>query len=151
MEAFDQLGMDFADMIGPWIAILVSISAAFWFKDFATNFMQGLKFRFNPAWNEGDEVLLEGEQALIVKIGLRETVFGTYGSNGYTWRYVPNERIQFLKLEKIINKDLHLDTDIEKGRRLQSLIDRAQDAYISKNQESIEANKKDIENLKKGK
>ena len=138
-------------MIGPWIAILVSISAAFWFKDFATNFMQGLKFRFNPAWNEGDEVLLEGEQALIVKIGLRETVFGTYGSNGYTWRYVPNERIQFLKLEKIINKDLHLDTDIEKGRRLQSLIDRAQDAYISKNQQSIEANKKDIENLKKGK
>ena len=151
MEAFDQLGMDFADMIGPWIAILVSISAAFWFKDFATNFMQGLKFRFNPAWNEGDEVLLEGEQALIVKIGLRETVFGTYGSNGYTWRYVPNERIQILKLEKIINKDLHLDTDIEKGRRLQSLIDRAQDAYISKNQQSIEANKKDIENLKKGK
>ena len=151
MEAFDQLGMDFADMIGPWIAILVTISAAFWFKDFATNFMQGLRFRFNPAWNEGDEVLLEGEQALIVKIGLRETVFGTYGSNGYTWRYVPNERIQFLKLEKIINKDLHLDTDIEKGRRLQSLIDRAQDAYISKNQQSIEANKKDIENLKKGK
>ena len=151
MEAFDQLGMDFADMIGPWIAILVSISAAFWFKDFATNFMQGLKFRFNPAWNEGDEVLLEGEQALIVKIGLRETVFGTYGSNGYTWRYVPNERFLFLKLEKIINKDLHLDTDIEKGRRLQSLIDRAQDAYISKNHQSIEANKKDIENLKKGK
>ena len=151
MEAFDQLGMDFADMIGPWIAILVSISAACWFKDFATNFMQGLKFRFNPAWNEGDEVLLEGEQALIVKIGLRETVFGTYGSNGYTWRYVPNERIQFLKLEKIINKDLHLDTDIEKGRRLQSLIDRAQDAYIRKNQQSIEANKKDKENLKKGK
>ena len=100
-EAFDQLGMTFADMIGPWIAILVSISAAFWFKDFATNFMQGLKFRFNPAWSEGDEVLLEGEQALIVKIGLRETVFGTYGSSGYTWRYVPNERIQFLKLEKI--------------------------------------------------
>ena len=150
MEAFDQLGMDFADMIGPWIAILVSISAAFWFKDFATNFMQGLKFRFNPAWSEGDEVLLEGEQALIVKIGLRETEFGTYGTNGYTWRYVPNERIQFLKLEKIINKDLHLDSDIEKGRRIQSLIDRAQDAYIKQNEEGIAKNKEDIENLKKG-
>ena len=150
MEAFDQLGMDFADMIGPWIAILVSISAAFWFKDFATNFMQGLKFRFNPAWSEGDEVLLEGEQALIVKIGLRETVFGTYGTNGYTWRYVPNERIQFLKLEKIINKDLHLDSDIEKGRRIQSLIDRAQDAYIKQNEEGIARNKEDIENLIKG-
>ena len=94
--------------------------------------------------------MLEGEQALIVKIGLRETVFGTYGTNGYTWRYVPNERIQFLKLEKIINKDLHLDSDIEKGRRIQSLIDRAQDAYIKQNEEGIAKNKEDIENLKKG-
>ena len=92
-------------------------------------------------------MLLDGESAIIVKIGLRETVFGTYGSNGYTWRYVANERIQFLKLEKIINKDLHLDTDVEKGRRIQSLIDRAQDAYIHTNKESIEANKKDIENF----
>ena len=36
-------------------------------KDFASNFMQGLKFRFNPAFNEGDEVLLDGEQSIIVK------------------------------------------------------------------------------------
>ena len=77
-------------------------------------------------------------------------MFGTYGASGYTWRYVPNERIQFLKLEKIINKDLHLDSDIEKGRRLQSLIDGAQNAYINENKQSIEANKKDIEDLKKG-
>ena len=74
MEAFDKLGLDFATMLVPWIAILISISAAFWFKDFATNFMQGLKFRFNPAFNEGDEVLLDGEQSIIVKIGLRENV-----------------------------------------------------------------------------
>ena len=71
MEAFDQLGMDFADMIGPWIAILVSISAAFWFKDFATNFMQGLKFRFNPALNEGDEVLLDGENLVEKNLSTR--------------------------------------------------------------------------------
>ena len=38
MEAFDKLGLDFATMLVPWIAILISISAAFWFKDFATNF-----------------------------------------------------------------------------------------------------------------
>ena len=138
MEAFDQLGMDFADMIGPWIAILVSISAAFWFKDFATNFMQGLKFRFNPAWNEGAEVLLECDQALIVKIGLSETVFGVYSSKGYTWRYVPNERIPMLKLEKVINKDLHLDTEQEKAEKLQGLIDRNQDSKISANKDAIE-------------
>ena len=104
MEAFDKMGLDVASMLVPWIAILISISAAFWFKDFATNFMQGLKFRFNPAFNEGDEVLLDGEQSIIVKIGLRETVFGCYGTRGYTWRYVANDKIPNLKLEKIINK-----------------------------------------------
>ena len=158
MEVFDKLGMDVADLIGPWIAILISIAAAFWFKDFVTIFMQGIKFRFNPAWSEGDEVLLDGEQAIIVKIGLRETVFGTYGPNGYTWRYVSNDRIGYLKLEKIINKDLHLDSDIEKGIRLQSLIDRAQSAGIRDNMNNIhdngkkiQENKDDIAALKKGK
>ena len=112
--------------------------------------MQGLKFRFNPAFNEGDEVLLDGEQSIIVKIGLRETVFGCYGSKGYTWRYVANDRIPALKLEKIINKDLHLDSDIERGLRMQELIDKAQDAYISSNSEAINSNSKAINELKRG-
>ena len=137
MEAFDKLGLDFATMLVPWIAILISISAAFWFKDFATNFMQGLKFRFNPAFNEGDEVILDGEQSIIVKIGLRETVFGCYGSRGYTWRYVPNVKIPNLKLEKIINSELHLDSEEEKAAKLQKMIDDLQDKRIKENQEAI--------------
>ena len=48
---FDQLGMELTDILAPWIAILISISAAFWFKDFAVNLMSGLKFKFNPAFN----------------------------------------------------------------------------------------------------
>ena len=150
MNPFDQLGMDFADLIGPWIAILVSISAAFWFKDFAQNMMIGLKFKFNPAFNEGDSVLLDGNDAIRVKIGLRETVFGVYGEKGYTWRYVPNTRIPFLKLEKIVNKDLHLDTDAEKGRRLQEMIDKAQDERIDNNGHLIAENKATLEKLKRG-
>ena len=118
MEAFDKMGLDVASMLVPWIAILISSSAAFWFKDFATNCMQGLKFRFNPAFNEGDEVLLDGELAMIVKIGARQTVFGVYSDRGYTWRYVPNERIPVLKLEKVIKKDLHVDTDEEKAEKM---------------------------------
>ena len=51
---FDQLGLDLADVLAPWIAILISLSAVFWFKDFAVNLMSGLKFKFNPAFNEGD-------------------------------------------------------------------------------------------------
>ena len=45
---FDQLGMELTDILAPWIAILISISAAFWFKDFAVNLMSGLKLKFNP-------------------------------------------------------------------------------------------------------
>ena len=149
MEAFDKLGLDFATMLVPWIAILISISAAFWFKDFATNLMQGMKFRFNPAFNEGDSVIIDGSDAVIVKIGLRETVFGCYSDKGYTWRYVPNDRIPAMKLEKIINKDLHLDTDLEKGRRIQELIDKSQDANIQMNTNGIDANREEINNLKK--
>jgi hypothetical protein len=65
-------------------------------------------------------------------------VFGVYSDRGYTWRYVPNERIPFLKLEKVINKDLHLDTEAEKAEKLQSLIDRVQDNKIDQNSQAIE-------------
>jgi hypothetical protein len=91
----------------------------------------------NPAFNEGDEVLLDSELAMIVKIGTRETVFGVYSDRGYTWRYVPNERIPYLKLEKVIKKDLHIDTDEEKALKLKSSIDTIQDAQITKNKEAI--------------
>ena len=121
---------------------------AFWFKDFVTNLMQGLKFKFNPAFNEGDHVILNDEDAIIVKIGIRETVFGVYSKKGYTWRFVQNNRIQMLKLEKVINKDLHLDTEAEKGRRLQELIDHAQTEKIQKNADAINSNADAINNIK---
>jgi hypothetical protein len=92
----------------------------------------------NPAFNEGDEVLLDGELSMIVKIGTRETVFGVYSDRGYTWRYVPNERIPYLKLEKVINKELHLDTEEERALKIKSTIDTIQDAQIDRNKEAID-------------
>ena len=141
---FDQLGMELTDILAPWIAILISISAAFWFKDFAVNLMSGLKFKFNPAFNEGDHIILDDCDAIIVKIGLRESVFGVYSDKGYVWRFIPNDRLKFHKLEKIINKDLHLDSDAEKGRRMQAMIDKAQN-------DKINSNKQEIEKIKNGK
>jgi hypothetical protein len=117
-----NLSMDFSSMILPWIAVLISLVVAIWF----------------PAFNEGDEVLLDGELAMIVKIGARQTVFGVYSDRGYTWRYVPNERIPYLKLEKVIKKDLHVDTEEEKAEKMKSLIDKVQDTQIAKNKEAIE-------------
>jgi hypothetical protein len=70
----------------------------------------------NKSFNEGDSVILDGQEAIIVKIGLSESVFGIYSDRGYTWRYVPNERIPMLKLEKVINKDAFQDNNIEKNK-----------------------------------
>ena len=138
MNSFiDGEAMKLTELLLPWIAILLSIIIALWLKDFAQNFMIGLKFRMNGAFNEGDKVLLDGKDAIIVKIGMRDTVFGVYSDKGYTWRYVPNERIPYLKLEKVIKKDLHIDTDEEKAEKMKTAIDKLQDDQIAKNKEAI--------------
>lgn len=134
----NTLSMDLSNMLLPWIAVLISLVVAIWFKDFATALAKGLKFKFDPAFNEGDEVLLDGELAMIVKIGARQTVFGVYSERGYTWRYVPNERIPFLKLEKVIKKDLHIDTEEEKAQKMKTLIDKVQDTQIAANKKAID-------------
>ena len=87
----------------PWVGILLSLMIAIWVKDFATALAKGLKFKMNKSFNEGDKVILDGNDAIIVKIGISETVFGIYSKRGYTWRYVPNEKIVNLKLERVIN------------------------------------------------
>ena len=102
----------------------------------------------NRAFTEGDKVLLDGKDAIIVKIGIRDTVFGVYSDKGYTWRYVPNIKIPNLKLEMIINPELHLDTEKEKAEKLQKMIDTYQDERIAENQKAVEANQQAIKNLK---
>ena len=137
MSFIDSEAIKLTELLVPWISILISIIVALWLKDFAQNFMIGLKFRMNGAFNEGDKVLLGGKDAIVVKIGLRDTVFGVYSDKGYTWRYVPNIKIPNLKLEKIINPELHLDTEEEKAEKLQKMIDDLQDKKIKENKEAI--------------
>ena len=107
IQSIESLSTNLTDLMLPWIAVLISAIIAFMLKDFVSSFSKGLKFKFNPQFREGDKVILDGERALIVKIGVTETVFGVTKRSGefdgdYVWRYVPNERISFLKLEKVI-------------------------------------------------
>jgi len=138
MSDLNSLSMDLTNLLLPWIGVLLSLIIALWVKNFVDAFVKGVTFKMNNSFNEGDKVLLDGAEAIIVKIGAMETVFGVYSDRGYTWRYVPNSRIPFLKLEKIINKDLHLDSDAEKARKLQHLIDLGQNQNINKNAEAIQ-------------
>jgi len=132
------VGLEITNLLMPFVSALMLLVITLWFKDFATKIAKGMAFKMNKSFNEGDTVILDGSDALIVKIGLSETVFGVYSDKGYTWRFVPNERIPMLKLEKVINKDLHLDTEAEKAEKLQAMIDRAQDTMIGANTNAIE-------------
>jgi len=140
-ELLNAQVLNFWTIAGPWAAVIGSIIVGMWIKDWATGFAKGARFRMSRSFNEGDKVILEGKPALIIKIGFTETVFGVYNDDGYTWRYVQNERIPYLKLEKIVDRDLHQDTDQEKA---QKIVDALQNAEIEKN-------KADIENIKNGK
>ena len=102
-----ELSNQLSELITPFIVALLMLVISLWFKDFATKIAKGLAFSLNKSFQEGDKVILDGERALIVKIGLTQTVFGITKSNGewdgdYVWRYVPNERIPYLKLEKVV-------------------------------------------------
>ena len=139
INELESLSLELTHLILPWISILISIVFVFWFKDFATSLAKGLKFKQNPLFNEGDKVLLEGQDAIIVKIGLRSTVFGLYTDRGYTWRVIANERLEYVKLEKIIDTNVHMDSEAEQGKRIQGLIDQAQDDKIKANKERIDS------------
>jgi hypothetical protein len=132
-----QLSQFYIEFIGFTLTLIVALAM----RDWATSLVKGLKFKMNKAFTEGDKVILDGCPALIVKIGMSETVFGVYGKEGYTWRYVPNERIAFLKLEKIVDPDLHRDSDEEKAKKI---IDQIQTSNIN-------TNSKEIEKIKNGK
>ena len=103
-------GLSITSFLMPWIAVLVSIIMALLVKDWATSFAKGLKFKMNRDFNPGDIVLLDSEEAVIITIGLTKTVFEKVNKRGLVWRYVPNERLAFLKLEKVIRTDV-VDTD----------------------------------------
>ena len=126
-----ELSNQLSELLTPFIVALLMLVIALWFKDFATKIAKGLAFSMNKSFQEGDKVILDGERALIVKIGLTQTVFGITKSNGewdgdYVWRYVPNERIPYLKLEKVVFDNTSI---INEGK--------------------IEANKSKIEDLSK--
>jgi|TARA_R100000734_G_C3293847_1_gene85276 hypothetical protein len=115
-----ELNEYYVELIGFLITLLVGLGI----KDWAASFIKGLAFRFSGAFKEGDRVLLDNEPAMVVKIGLNESVFGIYSEAGYTWRYIPNQRIPMLKLAKVVDPELHPDTREEKARRIKDLLEK---------------------------
>ena len=101
---------DIHELITPFISAIVVLIFSLWFKDLATKIAKGIAFKFNSSFKEGDKVIIDGEQAVIVRIGMSYTVFAIYKTDKTSsevevfWRYVSNERIAWLKIEKVINE-----------------------------------------------
>jgi hypothetical protein len=110
--------MQLTTFLMPWLTILVSIIMAMMIKDWATSLAKGIKFKLNNAFNPGDIVILDDEEAVIIAIGITKTVFEKVDKRGIVWRYVPNERLAYLKLEKVIRKDVHKNGASEKKEKL---------------------------------
>ena len=102
MQSLDQISLDLTTSFVPLMALFLSLGLAFFLKDLLTNLINGLKFKLDQSFNEGDKCIIDGDKAVIVKIGLYETVFSINNGRGHVWRFVQNERIKFLKIEKII-------------------------------------------------
>lgn len=65
-------------------------------KDIVSNIASGLMFVLNKDFNVGDSVVLDGKEARIISIGIRQTIFEI----GDCWVYVYNDRIKYLQLGK---------------------------------------------------
>lgn len=90
--------------------MMVGITFALWIKDLASDIAKGISFKYFGPFKEGDKVVLDGHNAVIVKIGLTISVFGCDDADkGYIWRYVPNDRIGMLQLGKIISTKHRVD------------------------------------------
>ena len=103
----EAAALQITEFLLPYIGMVMIVIIGFMIKDYATKLSKGIAFSWNKQFKEGDKVILDGERALIVKIGMTQTVFGIEKDTGqfrgdYVWRYVPNERIPTLRLEKVV-------------------------------------------------
>ena len=104
MDAIDLMGFDgtITKLIAPWAGILLSVILIFLLKDIIYSLIKGLKFKLRPGFESGDDCYIDREHATIIKIGLLETVFEIDNGRGKVWRYIPNEELDCLVLERII-------------------------------------------------
>jgi small-conductance mechanosensitive channel len=105
----EDLGLQVSELITPFLSMMAIIIIGLLIKDIAGDIANGLSFKYFGPFKEGDKCVLDGHKAIIVKIGMTVTVFGCDDPNkGYIWRYVPNDRIGYLKLGKIVSSSKNM-------------------------------------------
>lgn len=107
IQTVTQLSNSLSVLFVPILAVVMTVMFGMAIKDAGAAIAKGMMFRFNAVFKEGDIVFLDGERAIIVKIGVLQSVFGITKEDGtYCWRYISNTNMDKLKLEKILNLTL---------------------------------------------
>ena len=116
-----QLSEHVTQLFLPIVATMMVVLFGLALKDAAAAIAKGMAFRFNGVFHEGDVVFLDGQRAIIVKIGILQSVFGVTKDDGtYCWRYVNNTKMDNLKLEKILDlspAELNVKNNNLKGKK----------------------------------
>ncbi len=90
-----------------WLSFGLSFGLGLIAKEILTSLVLGLLFRLSDQFNEGDLVIIEGQEAVIISIGFRWTKFGFHKVDGsYHWLYIPNDQVKFKKIEKVVHKGI---------------------------------------------
>jgi hypothetical protein len=110
LSDINTMSIELVELITPMLVIMLALILTLMVRDFATNFINGIKFRMHSSFQEGDKCILDGDKAIILKIGFYETVLQIDNGRGVVWRFLPNERIKFHKLEKVIKDPPSLET-----------------------------------------
>jgi len=84
------------------MAMIITLIGSLIVKELATSFVVGLLFKLSQQFKAGDDVLLEDQKAIIISIGIRNTVFQIDDEHGTVWRYVANTKMKEIKLAKIV-------------------------------------------------
>lgn len=85
-----------------YLTAMIAISIGLIIKDVLVNFTSGIMFYMNKNFNDGDHIYLDGEHAIIIRVGFRHTVFQVINEDKVCWRYISNDRVKNHKLDKII-------------------------------------------------
>ena len=90
------LSIEIGTLVLGWFAFVIGMVI----KDLLTAATFGVLFYLDPQFTEGDTVYIDGDEAIIQKIGLSVTIFKVMETG--RWRYIRNEKIRYHKLEKLV-------------------------------------------------
>ncbi len=90
------LSIEIGTLVLGWFAFIIGMVI----KDLLTAATFGVLFYLDPQFTEGDTVYIDGDEAIIQKIGLSVTIFKVIETG--RWRYIRNEKIRYHKLEKLV-------------------------------------------------